>query len=172
MKWLSNQGQLSWDLAGLSVPQTTTRKRKKAGQAVLVAPRLLLHLEEKIEACHRVGDPRWTALLASWMSAAGCLRYKHIVRSSPRKLSKSTMHCSCSKGKQKRLRTGFSYCLPASFSTGWPWGQHWMQLYERLDPKQQKSCGLTFDTEGIPWHIKEIIEATRKSTKCTRWAPY
>ena len=162
MKWLSNQGQLAWDLAGLSAPEATTRKRKKAGQAVLVAPPMFLHLEEKIEACHGVGDPRWTALLASWMSAAGCLRYKHIVRSSPRKLSKSTMHCTCSKGKQKRLRKGFSYCIPAQFSTGWPWGQHWFKLYERLDSQKKTSCGLCFDPVGTPWHFKEITEATRE----------
>lgn len=99
------------------------------------------------------------AVLSSWMSAAGCLRYRHLLRSVPRKLTKSTMHCLCKKGKQRRLRSGFSFCLPASFSTGWPWGQHWLTAFRRLDDKTQQTCGLTFDATGAPWHIKEMTEA-------------
>ena len=150
LKWISNQGHLQWDLAGLVAPKTTTARRRKAGQAVLVAPPMMIHLEERIEAMHGVGDPKWTAVLASWMSAAGCLRYRHLVRSYPRKLSKSTLHCTCSKGKQRHLRKGFSFCLPACFSTGWPWGQHWLAAYRRLTPEVQKNvrhelrCG---------WHL-------------------
>lgn len=139
LKWISNQGHLHWDLAGLVAPKTTTARRRKAGQAVLVAPPMMIHLEERIEAMHGVGDPKWIAALAAWMSAAGCLRYRHLVRSYPRKLSKSTMRCTCKKGKQRRLRGGFSYCIPACFSTGWPWGQRWMKCYSRLGADVQQT---------------------------------
>lgn len=150
LKWISNQGHLNWDLHGLTAPKTETRRRRKAGQAVLVAPPMMIHLEEKVEALHGHGDPKWMAVLSSWMSAAGCLRYRHLLRSVPRKLTKSTMHCLCKKGKQRRLRSGFSFCLPASFSTGWPWGQHWLTAFRRLDDKTQQTCGLTFDATGTP----------------------
>ena len=184
LKWISNQGHLQWDLTGLVAPKTTTARRRKVGQAVLVAPPMMIHLEERIEAMHGVGDPKWTAVLASWMSAAGCLRYRHLVRSYPRKLSKSTLHCTCSKGKQRHLRKGFSFCLPACFSTGWPWGQHWLAAYQRLTPEVQKKCGMNFDANGTSWHIKEITDSIRElfadqvekpedlsSYSWRRWAP-
>lgn len=35
LKWISNQGHLNWDLQALTAPKTATRRRRKAGQAVL-----------------------------------------------------------------------------------------------------------------------------------------
>lgn len=184
LKWISNQGHLQWDLAGLVAPKTSTARRRKSGQAVLVAPPMMIHLEERIEAMHGVGDPKWTAVLASWMSAAGCLRYRHLLRSFPRQLSKSTLHCTCRKGKQRRLRGGFSFCLPAQFSTGWPWGQHWLACYRQLSPEAKQQCGMCFDATGTAWHFKEVTDSIRElfagqveqpedltSYSWRRWAP-
>ena len=125
LRWLVNQGNLAWELGGLTPPRHVAHqgRRRKSGQATAVAPPMLRFLEEKVERLHATGEPRWSALLASWIAAAGCLRQKHIARSQPRKLTRSTLHCECSRGKQRQLRKGFSYCLPSCFSTGWPWAQ-------------------------------------------------
>ncbi|CAE7373636.1 unnamed protein product [Symbiodinium microadriaticum] len=39
---------------------------------------MLGFLEEKIELAHSYGDKKWSALLGSWLVAAGCLRYRHL----------------------------------------------------------------------------------------------
>ena len=185
-RWLVNQGNLAWELGGLTPPRHVAQqgRQRKSGQATAVAPPMLRYLEEKVERLHATGEPRWSALLASWIAAAGCLRQKHIARSQPRKLTKSTLHCECSRGKQKKLRKGFSYCIPSHFSTGWPWAQHMIQRYDKLPDAKKKRCGLCFDEDGTPWHMREITLIAREifvgqvehpqtltSYSWRRWAP-
>ena len=185
-RWLVNQGNLAWELGGLTPPRHVAQqgRQRKSGQATAVAPPMLRYLEEKVERLHATGEPRWSALLASWIAAAGCLRQKHIARSQPRKLTKSTLHCECSRGKQKKLRKGLSYCIPSHFSTGWPWAQHMIQRYDKLPDAKKKRCGLCFDEDGTPWHMREITLIAREifvgqvehpqtltSYSWRRWAP-
>ena len=107
IKWLNRNAQLGWEIQGLTAPTAKSSRQERAQQAIVVAPPMLGFLEEQVERLHDVGDPRWTALLSSWLMAVGCLRHRHLTRTQPRRLSKSTLHCSCSRGKQRRLRSGF-----------------------------------------------------------------
>ena len=186
LRWLVNQGQLGWELGGLTPPTHVVHqgRRRKSGQATAVAPPMLRYLEERVERLHATGEPRWSALLASWIAATGCLRQKHIARSYPRKLTKSTLHCECTRGNQKKLRQGFSFGIPACFSTGWPWAQHVVDKRDQLPANVKRTCGLCFDVEGKPWHMREITLIAREifvgqiehpetltSYSWRRWAP-
>ena len=186
LRWMVNQGKLTWELGGLTPPTHVVHqgRRRKSGQATAVAPPMLQYLEERVERLHATGEPRWSALLASWIAATGCLRQKHIARSHPRKLTKSTLHCECTRGKQKKLRQGFSFGIPACFSTGWPWAQHLVDKRDQLPANVKRTCGLCFDLEGKPWHMREITLIAREifvgqienpetltSYSWRRWAP-
>ena len=83
-------------------------------------------LEQKIVTCHQQGDARWAPLLGSWLVAFGCVRYKHVERSVVMRISRSSVHLWCARGKQAHKRQGFAWCAPAFFSQGWPWAQHWL----------------------------------------------
>ena len=123
IKWLNNNAQLNWEVTGLTAPTAKSKREEKAQQAIVVAPPMMGYLEEQIERLHDLGDHRWTALLSSWLMAVGCLRHIHLTRTRPRRLSKSTLHCSCSRGKQRRPRHGFHFCIPSYFTTGWAWAE-------------------------------------------------
>lgn len=161
LRWWCKQGQLSWELSQLTAPTARSRKTSKQ-QAIVVEPPMIPYLEEKIERLHATGEERWSALLGSWITAFGVLRYRHIARSSPRRLTKSTLHCRCSKGKQRRLREGFAFCIPAVFSTGWPWAQHLLTAYDKLPPALRATAGLCFDRTGCAWPLQEVTLITRE----------
>lgn len=91
LRWLSKHGDLAWPLHRVTVPAVKVSKKKK-GQAVVVGPPMLGYLEEQIEGLFKAGDQTWSALLGSWLVAVGVLRYKHISRSVPKKVSLSTFH--------------------------------------------------------------------------------
>ena len=116
---------------------------------------MLQFLEEQIQeqAEHRV--PKWTALLANWIVAVGVVRHRHIGRSYPVRLSRSTLHCRCLKGKQAGTREGFSWTIPSTFSNGWPWAEKVLELREMLPAETKLSAGLCFNEEGKPWAIRE-----------------
>ena len=84
------------------------------------------------------GDDRWQALLAAWMLYGGVLRHKHLTRAEVRKVTMSTVHAHCIKGKQRRLRKGFNFCVPGQLSTGWDWSAAWLHDFalpeKRGDP--------------------------------------
>ena len=130
------------------------------------------------------GNERWTALLGNWLIAVGCLRYRHVLRASPRRISMSTMHCFCWRGKQRANRQGFHFSVPTEFSSGWPWAQHWLDLYNQVPEKDRQHCGLCFDRRGRAWALSEVTRVAQeifsdsmadtsqlKSYSFRRWGP-
>lgn len=160
LRWLCKHGQLGWDVSSLVAATSRSRKADKT-QALVVLPPMFPFLEERVEQLWQVQDVRWSSLLASWIVGAGCLRYKHVQRSVIRKLSKSTIHCKCTKGKQARQRTGFSFCLPAVFNSGFPWAQKVIEQMEKLPLEAQSKCGLCFDSLGQPWPLNDVTQTAR-----------
>ena len=75
---------------------------------MVVEPPLLSHLEDRISAMCKAGDARWTALLGQWLVGVGVLRYKHLNLSTVLKITPSTVHSFCTKGKQAKLRRDFT----------------------------------------------------------------
>ncbi len=67
-----------------------------------------------------------------------------------------------SRGKQRRLRHGFHFCIPSYFTTGWAWAEHWLKAYEKLAAEVKPKAGLCFDSQGLPWAIKEVTLIARE----------
>ena len=72
-------------------------------------------------------------------------RYKHLNLSTVLKITPSTVHCFCTKGKQ------------ASFA----WTKPWVDQFQLLSPARRKHCGLVFDMRGRPWSRLESVRATQ-----------
>ena len=72
----------------------------------------------------------------------GVLRYKHLNLSTVLKITPSTVHCFCTKGKQAKLRQGFYWCVPATFSNRFAWAKPWVDQFQLLSPARRKHCGL------------------------------
>ena len=112
----------------------------------------------------KAGDARWTAFLGQWLVGVGVLRYKRLNLSTVLKITPSTVHCFCTKGKQAKLRRGFYWCVPATFSNSFAWTKTWVdqfQLLMLLSPARRKHCGLVFDMRGRPWSRLESVRATQ-----------
>lgn len=178
----------AWDgsskILALQKEEGRRGRRSNGGPAIVVAPPMLAFTEETIERMQSAGNERWTALLGNWLIAVGCLRYRHVLRASPRRISMSTMHCFCWRGKQKANRQGFHFSVPTEFSSGWPWAQHWLDLYNQVPEKGRQHCGLCFDRRGEAWALSEVTRVAQeifsdsmadtsqlKSYSFRRWGP-
>ena len=93
---------------------------ESAWQAAVAEPPMLSMLEDMIVSKYTANGPVWSALLGWWLTATGVLCYAHVTRSWPRRLSHSTFHGRCSRGKQRQNRQGFDFCIPAVFACSWP----------------------------------------------------
>ncbi|CAE7366109.1 clpC [Symbiodinium natans] len=159
LRWANKNATLQW-----LIPELRLAKQPQAGkkqQALGVEPPLLSHLEERIVALCRAGDARWTALLGQWLVGAGVLRYKHLHLSTVLKITASTVHCYCTRGKQAKLRSGFYWCVPARFLNQFSWSTAWRELYASLPAARRKNCGLAFDFRGNSWSRLESVRATQ-----------
>ena len=56
---------------------------------------------------HGASDPLWMPLLGAWLAAVGCIRFGHLENSVVERMTQSTVHCYCKKGKQASRRGGF-----------------------------------------------------------------
>ena len=102
----------------------------EAKQSPAAQPLMFNHLEDVMEAKCRDNDPTWTALLASFLQAAACLRLSHIItRSSPVELFAGWLLFFCKRGKQKHNRRGFYWGVPSHTSNKWDWVSPFLELY-------------------------------------------
>ena len=116
---------LVWPVSQLVYEPRPQSSRKPSGQAIPAEPAMLTLLEDRIEAMNLVGDARWSALLGQWLVAVRVVRFVHVKRSCRLRISESTMHCMCPRGRQRRLRGGFLWSVPARFGSGWDWAAAW-----------------------------------------------
>ena len=114
---------------------------------------MLAFLEERIEQLQRVKDPAWRALLGSWLVGAGCLRYRHVSVSVPRKITMSSFHAFCAQGKQAQNREGFYW---STFTTGFSWVEGWLESYSALTDVHKAECGLCFDAGGTRFSLDSV----------------
>eukprot|EP00438_Fugacium_kawagutii_P021735 Skav236229 [mRNA] locus=scaffold132:348798:350914:+ [translate_table: standard] len=158
---MNKHAQLDMDLGNVAVPAVPRAAAGPKGQAPVAEPVLIPLLEDRIKELHDLGDERWSALLAPWLICFGMVRYAHVMRTEPIKLTGAFLHCRCSRGKQHQHRAGFDYAIPGTFLNGFTWSRELMELYRTLVPAKQKSCGLCFSDEGKPWSINEIQQTMR-----------
>ena len=86
--------------------------------------------------------------------AYGCVRYAHITRAEPRRLTSAFLHCRCQKGKQKHAREGFDFAVPASFSNGFFWAKEVLEAYCTLAPARQRVSASPTRALGPSWRSK------------------
>ena len=156
LKWLNKAGEMGWSLTNVSVPVAPNTRTRKRQQAVVAEPGMIAFLERGIVAAADHNNPEWMALLANWLCAIGCLRHRHLTKSTPQRLSASTLHAWCSQGKQAHSRSGFAWSAPSEFSNGFPWAQRVLDAIQALPAEKQADCGIVFDGDGNPWAISEV----------------
>ena len=156
LKWLNKAGTMGWTLTNIQIPEAPNVRTRKRQQAVVAEPGMIPFLEAGIITASEHNNPEWMALLANWLCAVGCLRHQHITKSTPQRLSASTIHAWCAQGKQAHSRNGFTWSAPAEFSNGLPWAQRVIDAILELPTEKQQTCGMAFDGEGIPYPISEV----------------
>ena len=162
LKWLVRHGSLAWELTHLQAPKKIPKAQQRA-QAAVVLPPMLAHLEEQIELQHRMNNPNWLALVGSWVIAMGVVRHKHLSRSLPRRITLAYVHLHCSRGKQRRLRSGFDWAVPGTLTTGFKWCDHWLTAWKALPAERRGRTGLSFEvTSGHPFGLKEMQQLTQQ----------
>ena len=162
LRWLNKLGHLGWQLDSIVLDPPASRRAAARSQALVVEPPMLTHLERGIKEAFTRQDPRWTAMLGSWLVGVGVLRYRHIQRAQMVRLSRSTMYCHCPKGKQASKRDGFDFSIPSQFTDGWPWAEHVVALRNQLPEARRDEGGLCFNREGRAWDISEVQAACRE----------
>ena len=105
---------------------------------------MLPFLEQAIAQCWEQSNPKWSALLSSWLIAVGVMRHQHLLRSEPVRLSRSTLHLWCEKGKQSSKRGGFPWTVPAHFANGFGWAAAMLQANRAV-----------FSPDGSKWALPE-----------------
>ena len=159
LKWLNKHASLRMELENLVLPTPASMRQRARNQALVVEPPMLAFLERGIEDQYNSKSPKWTALLSSWLVAVGVMRHQHLVRSEPMRLSRSTLHMFCDKGKQASKRSGFEWCVPATFSTGFGWAAALLEAKRKLPAAVRDTAGLVFNEEGAPWALSECQNA-------------
>ena len=155
LKWLAKAGGLGYDLSGYSFKADVHREPK---QAAVLEPPMVRILERAIQQRFEADDPSWRALLGLWCCSFGVLRFAHVNRSRPMRLSKSTFHFHCVKGKQHKVRSGFDFAVPGFFISGWDWGSRWLADWRALPSGAQANSGIAFNQCLTPlrrqfaWH--------------------
>ncbi|CAE7363164.1 unnamed protein product, partial [Symbiodinium sp. CCMP2592] len=119
---------------------------------------MLEQLETRIEQLYNSNNPQWRALLGLWACCFGVLRLTHVARSSPRRLSRSTFHFHCSKGKQRGNRNGFDYAVPSYFMSGWDWSTRWLEDWRALPVLSRQNAGINFNEFGRPYSTPQTVK--------------
>ena len=92
------------------------------------------------------------------------LRYTHIIRSEPWRLTAAFLHCRCQKGKQKHARDGFDYAVPACFSNGFFWAKEVLEAHRTLAPPSIRSpCRMRWRFCWTMWGDYRILMAPHGS---------
>ena len=151
-----HQAKVNMDLQMIQWPRRVASRPHKRGQAAVMEPSMVNHLERRIVQMFAAGEERWSALLGGWLVMAGVLRYKHVTMAEPRKITQSALHAHCLKGKQKKLRQGFSFMIPSTFLSGFPWAEVFFEAWKALPRTTQRTSGLCFARDGRPWALSEV----------------
>ena len=99
LRWFVKHAGVAWSVGELIAPDRVRRAAYGEKKAVAALPWMASRLEEKIVAAQGASDPLWIPSLRAWLAAFGCIRFGHLERSVVERISQSTVHCDCKKGK-------------------------------------------------------------------------
>ena len=150
LRWMAKNMQLAWPMEDVIAPSAKAKSifGLSQTQAVCALPLMLKALEHTMASRAADKQPGWLGLLAFWIQAVGCMRLKHLKRCVSLRLTESTFHFRCLKGKQRNQRGGFDWAVPCTcVFTKWKWGEAFLEEWHsvtRADPS--RICGIVFDT--------------------------
>ena len=154
LKWLAKAEQLDYDLSAYDF---RGQPQREARQAAVAEPPMLALLERQIEQLYNSRNPQWRAMLRLWACGFGVLRLVHLSRASPRRLSRSTFHFHCGRGKQKGNRHGFDFAIPVHLMSGWDWASRWLEDWQDLPASKRATSGLNFSEHGVPYTTPQTV---------------
>ena len=96
-------------------------------------------------------------MLDLWACGFGVLRLVHLSRASPRRLSRSTFHFHCGRGKQKGNRHGFDFAIPGHLMSGWDWASRWLEDWQDLPASKRATSRLNFSEHGVPYTTPQTV---------------
>ena len=166
LRWMKNNLYLKWPIQDLIQPAKSGPVKHYSSQATCAEPAMVAKLEEAIEEMQKQGDPSWLGLLSQWLQAIGVLRLKHIKRSTPLKITNSTLHAWCQKGKQKKNRGGFKWSAPSKFISNptFNWAMKFIDEWKKVPTGKRNRVGMAFDTEKhAPITNKACIDMARSA---------
>jgi hypothetical protein len=161
LRWMKCNLYLTWPVQNLLQPERNGPGKHHISQAACAKPAMVARLEEVIEKMQRQGDSKWLGLLSQWLQAIGVLRLEHIKKSTPLKLTNSTLHAWCQKGKKKG---GFKWSVPARFISKptFNWAKRLLGEWKRVPAAKRNEVGMAFDTEKfVPLTNKACIDMAR-----------
>ena len=134
LKWLAKAGQLDYDLSAYDF---RGQPQREARQAAVAEPPMLALLERADRAALQLQEPTvegYAGPLGVWLWCA-------VSRASPRRLSRSTFHFHCGRGKQKGNRHGFDFAIPRHLMSGWDWASRWLEDWQDLPASKRATSG-------------------------------
>ena len=165
VKWMKNNLHLQWPVHDIIQPTKAAGKNYKS-QATCAEPAMVAKLEEAIVEMQEQGNPGWLGLLTQWLQAIGVLRLKHIKRTTPVKMTMSTFHAWCSKGKQRSKRCGFQWSAPVRFISKptFNWAKKFLEEWRKVPADKRGTVGTASDAEKhAPLTNNACIEMARKA---------
>ena len=96
------------------------------------------------------------------------MRLKHLKRSTPTKLTASTLHLWCTKGKQRANRNGFEWTIPAKFISmpTYNWAERLLEEWNKLPPSHRERCGVVFDPQSRePLTYNSCVSLTQEAMR-------
>ena len=176
LQWICNNLNAQWPISKVTPPARRQVVQGHSTPATTVLPVMIAKLEEQITKAHRLGDICWLGLLSQWIQAVGVTRIGYLRRSTPTKLTASTLYLWCSSwtkeyGKQEEPRNGlrkdgFEWTIPAHFITvpSYNWAKKLVSDWKKVPIARRRECGILFNTKTFsPISYKTCMRITRKA---------
>ena len=164
--WMCKNLQLGWPIDKVEEPDMTRVSLSGMHDRATPAaqPGMFKALADAMEAGAKGGDPRWLALLASWLQAMASLRLVYVLRRSvPVELYEGWMVFFCKRGEQEHNRAGFYWGVPSATYTNYVWADKFLEEYSRRrqGDKGKGMMGMIFRTDTQEYFSsKEVIALT------------
>jgi hypothetical protein len=155
LTWLQLNLSLGLDLRLTRKPNRGQSKfGREESKAVAIEPSMLRSLDLSLKRAVAADDSRRSrALLGGWLLAFGCMRWRHVQRSSVVSFTDVAVTFYCTKGKQKKLRGGFFWTAPRMTSEG-------VDITSILLSSQAQGSLITTE-KGFPMSMDTMLEVCR-----------
>jgi len=166
MSWLRSNLRLSWPIDKVDKLSNygASLTNNECKRATAAQPSMIRDLEEAMVVGAESGHPFWLALLASWLQAMANLSLDQVLHNSvPAELFSDWILFRWL-GKDRGLRKGFYWGVPAETAGGYNWTTKFLEAYNQ---RRQSDAGkammdMIFRTDTFEFiHRKEVCATSR-----------